>query len=653
VTDGFEVVDRDGPARVGELRLDDPLTTPALVGDVLRDAGSLWTADRDVPDGNSNRLTVLPHRGHPAGTPESVAEAFDPSPVDPDAVDGPTAAVMSRAAAADCGADAYVLSGARAMLGDARRFVETITGVRNAIPDDAALYCPGVATPATVALCAYAGVDLFDDHAAVIAGTRREWLTTDGSFPVEDHQEVPQAAGDGPDASGRGDDTGSAGGAGAAAEADPPDVAACETHNRRALRREFARVRERIREGTLRDYLAGHVRHHGWQTAALRRLDRHPFVAARTPIRRRATLRATTDDALHRPAVRRFRERVGSRYRPRFGRPIVLVPCAATKPYGESPSHGAFRNAVDFRAHLVTLTSPLGVVPMELEATYPAQQYDTPVTGHWSGEEVRVVGDALAAFLERHRAAGDLPRVIAHVPAAYRPGCERAAEVADVDIEYTCAARGSSGGADAATRGGAPGTDEVASGGGIGDGGTTEPLHPTDEAALDRLDDALEGGLRFGKEERLRNTVGAVADYQFGGDAADALLADTSVCGRFPRLQVRATDVSGAGTGDAGDAADQVAAMVPQDGLLALTLRGARRLVEADAAPTVRIDDFVPHGSVLAPGITDADPDILAGDEVVVRGPSAVGVGRARMHGSAMVGSTRGIAIDVRHVTER
>jgi archaeosine synthase len=643
VTDGFEVLDRDGPARLGELRLADPRTTPALIDDVLADSGSLWTAERDVPAGDPARLTVLPHRGHPAGTPDAVAEAFDSCPVDPEAVDGPTAAVISREAVTTCGADAYVLSGARALLGDARRFVETLTAVRDAIPDDAALYCPGVATPATVALCAYAGIDLFDDHAATISGTRREWLTRDGSYPVDDHEEVPRAAADVPHGSRRSDGGGPDGGTGSAAETDPPDAAACEAHNRRALRRELARVRERIREGTLRDYLAGQVRHHGWQTAALRRLDRHPFVAERTPIRRRATIRATADDALHRPAVRRFRERVGERYRPRFGRPIVLVPCAATKPYGESPSHGAFRNAVDFRAQLVTLTSPIGVVPMELEATYPAQQYDTPVTGHWSGEEVRVVGDALAAFLEGHRAAGAVPRVIAHVPAAYRPVCERAAAAADVEIEYTIPAADTSGGvAGVASGASATGPEDI-----------DDQLHPTDEAALERLDGALDGGLRFGKGERLRNTVAAVADYQFGPDAADALVADTSVGGRFPRLQVRATDASATSAGDANGGDDQVAAMVPQDGLLALTLRGARRLVEAEAAPTVRIDDFVPHGSVLAPGITDADPHILPGDEVVIRGRSAFAVGRARMHGAAMVESTRGVAIDVRHVAER
>ncbi|MFQ3320603.1 MAG: archaeosine synthase, partial [Natronomonas sp.] len=38
---------------------------------------------------------------------------------------------------------------------------------------------------------------------------------------------------------------------------------------------------------------------------------------------------------------------------------------------------------------------------------------------------------------------------------------------------------------------------------------------------------------------------------------------------------------------------------------------------------------------------------------VVVEGPSAFAVGRAACHGEAMVESSRGIVVDVRHCDER
>jgi len=65
MTDYFEIHERDGAARLGELRLADPVTTPALADPFLADAGSLWAAERTVPDGDEASLTVLPHRAFP------------------------------------------------------------------------------------------------------------------------------------------------------------------------------------------------------------------------------------------------------------------------------------------------------------------------------------------------------------------------------------------------------------------------------------------------------------------------------------------------------------------------------------------------------------------------------------------------------------
>jgi archaeosine synthase len=49
MTDHFEVHERDGAARLGELRLAEPVTTPALADPFLADPGSLWAAEQGVP----------------------------------------------------------------------------------------------------------------------------------------------------------------------------------------------------------------------------------------------------------------------------------------------------------------------------------------------------------------------------------------------------------------------------------------------------------------------------------------------------------------------------------------------------------------------------------------------------------------------------
>jgi archaeosine synthase len=583
MTDHFEVHHRDGPARVAELRLSDPVRTPALVDDVLEDAGSLWAADRDVPDGDDGKLTVLPHRAMPPGTEAEVREAFSVEYPD---VDYPSAAVVDSESATDHGTDAYALSTAQGAVGHGAAFVEAVVETRRKVPDDAALYFSGVATPRTVATMAYAGVDLFDADRAVLKGTQGKYLTGDDEQFLEDLDELPCAC----PACRQ-----------SIAEFDRED---CAEHNVAVLEAELARVRRRIREGRLRDYVEGQTRHANWLTAAMRELDEEwGYVEERAPLYRNVEMQAATGDSLQRPEIRRFADRVTSRYECRFRNPLVLVPCSAAKPYNDSQSHRQFGDAIQFRAHKASMTSPIGVVPQELEYTYPAQHYDTVVTGRWSESEKAFVADVLEQYLERN----EYPRVIAHVPpGGYRGVCERVADRVGVPFEFT-----------------------------VED-------HPTTVESIANLQRTLEGELKYPKSERQENTVRAVADYQFGEGAGEELFPDLEVVSRLP--QIRADDADGT----------QLAQMVPEYGTLSLTLAGARRWVEAEVpVKRVEIDGFVPHGSVLAPGIIDADESIRPGDEVVVEGPDAFGIGRAETHGKAMAESTRGAAVDVRHVEEK
>jgi archaeosine synthase len=591
MTDHFEVHERDGAARLGELRLADPLTTPALVDEVLRDAGSRWTGDREIPEGDPASLTVLPHRAMPTGTDTRIAETFAPEVPE---VGYPSAAVVSPETAGDLGTDAYVLSGGPGLASHAERFVDALVRTREAIPGDTALYLAGAATPANAATLAYAGVDLFDTDRAYVRGTEGFYLTNSGEAFLEDLRELPCAC---------------------EACREPREAFTredCADHNVNALRAELATVRERIRAGRLRDYIEGQARHEAWSTSVFRLLDgRYGYVEARTPILRRAELLAATEDTLRRAEIQRFADRVTSRYRSRFDdRPLVLVPCSATKPYSESQSHRQFHDAIQWRAHIVSMTSPIGVVPQELELTYPAQHYDSVVTGRWSATEVEFV----ASVLERYLSRADYPRVVAHVPEdGYRDVVERAVEGLDVDVEFTV-------------------TD-----------------HPTTDESLSNLAAALEGGSQYRKREREHSTVRAVADYLFGDGAGDDLFADLRTDGHYPKLRAHEGDPD-----PDSDEGTHLATLVPQYGTLSFTLAGAKRWAESDA-PTkrVEIDGFVPRGSVLAPGILDADEAIRVGDEVVVEGPRAFAVGRAAMHGAEMRSSTRGVAVEVRHSEER
>src|SRR6056297_381233 len=585
MTEYFEVLDRDGAARLGELRLSTPVLTPALLDDVLVDSGSRWTADQPIPESDDDRLTILPHRSLPAGTRQEVREAFATEASD---VDAPSAAVVSSESPHDLGVDAYILSDASGFVGHGEGLTDAIIRAKDALPADTALVLSGVATPLNVATLVYAGVDAVDAKLAKIKGSQGKYLTSDDEAFLEDLDELPCAcrACRQP-----------------RAEFDRED---CIDHNVAALDAELRRVRERIRGGRLRDYIEGQARHDNWQTAAFREFDdQYSYLETRTPIVRNNELAAATSDSLRRVEIQRFADRVTSRYRNRFDNPLVLVPCSARKPYSDSQSHGQFHDVIAYRGHTVSMTSPIGVVPQELELTYPAQHYDSVVTGRWSEDEKEFVAAVLRRYLDRN----DYSRVIAHVPEhGYRDIVKRVDADSPLDFEYTVEG------------------------------------HPTDTDSLGNLAAALDGELKFGKRERQHNTVKAIADYQFGPDAGDALFGDIEIrtTGRYPKLQVRDSD------------GEQLATMVPQYGMLAMTLKGADRWVDSDA-PTkvVEIDGFVPHGSVLAPGVVEASESIRPGDEVVMRGPKAFGIGRAEMSGFEMIESTRGVASTVRHVRER
>ena len=91
---------------------------------------------------------------------------------------------------------------------------------------------------------------------------------------------------------------------------------------------------------------------------------------------------------------------------------------------------------------------------------------------------------------------------------------------------------------------------------------------------------------------------------------------------------------------------------MPQYGTLALTIHGAKRIAELNHY-TVKIDEFTPKGTILAPGIIHADPQIRPGDEVLITNKKILAVGRTRMSGEEMTQSKRGIAIDLRHTTKK
>lgn len=472
---------------------------------------------------------------------------------------------------------------------DPRRWAEAVPKARAHAGPQRALYAPGLGQPASYALYAYAGIDLFDSTPLQLAAAQGRFLTTDGAFEAAalGTPECPcqGCANNGPR---------------------QLDADALLAHNHYVANAELGRIRNALHQQRLRELVEARVRAHPELVALLRRLDEaYDYVEQGVPVHRSAPLWANSKESIQRVECERFRRRVRTRYEPPSSpRILLLLPCSARKPYSRSPSHRAMLDRVWSAGaaglvHEVIVTSPLGIVPRELELTYPAAHYDVPVTGEWDLDEGAMIRTQLASLLEKR----EYDAVVSHLP---KQTHSLVASLLPSTTIRTC-----------------------------------EGSRATQPEALQRLELVLRklGAQHEGASlhklhgERLF----CVASYQFGPEGAQALFAGSRTRGKWP-------------TGKVLDEAGNQLAMLPtMRGALSLTMAGAKRLMDLEHV-RVQIEDFPLTGSVFAAGVRHAHDDIRVGDEVLVmHGDQLRGVGVAQLTGREMTAMKRGEAVKVRH----
>ncbi|HEX7627444.1 MAG TPA: archaeosine synthase subunit alpha, partial [Candidatus Methanoperedens sp.] len=590
----FEITHRDAAARIGKLVLEKELSTPAIINlhekdSPLYDSGSFWKNTQAVKQ-NDKKIIILPHRSLPLQTREDIIKELK---VPPENADFAHTGIVVHPFTNDYPeSELYVLGAAKQLENRALELVDSIIRLKENTRADALLYTPALATPENLAMLLYLGVDLVDETIPIIKGYQDIYLTNSGEFHLDRLHEFPCACT-------------------VCMSKTPQEMlklpkkdraGLMAQHNSLKLGEELRAVREHIRSGSLREYVERQSRARPWLTAALRLMDvQYDFLEKRTPILRSNTLYANTSESLNRVEIKRFAQRVLERYTAPDLDTLVLLPCSAKKPYSISLSNQKFINAIGkYRkfVHEVIITSPMGVVPRELELMYPAAHYDTPVTGHWDLEERSWVGGCLRQYLQKNK----YKNIIAHVHGAYREICESVADELELEFIYT---------ADT--------------------GVTSHESLKNLELAVSGLENTKKRIAEQGKLDMMR----ATADYQFGKGAGDMLVPqDAIIRAPFPKFQLFA--------------GKQLATLIPQYGAIALTVDGGMRLRDHPYYK-VTIGDFIPHSSILAPGILDADPQIRPNDEVIVVGERFLGVGRANMSGWEMKGCGKGMAVELRH----
>ena len=461
-------------------------------------------------------------------------------------------------------AEVVVVPNAYEIRRDPRRIVDAVTRLREACGFGRLLCMLGIGEPSTVSLLAYMGVDILDCSLPKAAGMMGVRL-------------LPEAE--------------------IAADGDASEA------NVLSMQEEIAKTRTFISCDRLRELVDQRSFSSPSSVAALRIYDDVGYAYAEescSTVGRRFCCNST--QALRRPDLKRHRERMGSYRKPPCKRVLLLLPCSAKKPYHISKTHKAFSSAIhtaphDTLVHEVIVTSPLGIVPRELDFMYPANAYDIPVTGEWKCEEKAMIRSMVSALI-----AQGYDKVICHL------GEDRELVEGLADMEFTA----------------------------VGD--------PTSPASLSNLDKALRSATSdmepvdylVERNELFRS----VLEFQFGREAADALMeGNTYAVGKFPYWKLIREEKGKI----------QLAMTTPERGMASLTLDGACILAGL-GMNVVEVMDFEMKGSLFAVGVVDADPGIRIGDEAIaVCGGEVRGVGVAMMCGREMRDLKRGVAVKIRH----
>jgi archaeosine synthase len=390
-------------------------------------------------------------------------------------------------------------------------------------------------------------------------------------------------------------------------------------HNIYEGQRQFNLAAFQLNEGLLRTYMEQQTHNHPGIAALLRIMDRSPEISAyiqqRVPRIGDYPVQCIGPESYYRPEIQNYQQNLLTEVTPaRAYDLVVLFPCAATKPYSQSKSHQKFikvlRKAAGnhmHRIHQVIITSPLGVVPRELEGIFPVAHYDIPVTGDWDNEEIHQTGELIAQWLQKY-----IPpvRIIAHVGGGYRKACEYAEELLEHNPEK-CPVENGFFYTVINTNQSAQAEDSLAE------------LGMTVKRLLNEIPSTVADS-----SEKISDTeieIRAVADYQFGKGAGEILTKAGAflIRGKNPFFS-SVFYQDGAGK-------LQIGNIFTNTGLIKLSPAGAPILLD-HKRPILKIREITMQGTtIFKPLVEEITPDLHPGDEVLVINVENVYIGVGEM----------------------
>ncbi|MHA2175585.1 MAG: DUF5591 domain-containing protein [Candidatus Hodarchaeales archaeon] len=372
-------------------------------------------------------------------------------------------------------------------------------------------------------------------------------------------------------------------------------------------------VQSAIKKYKLRDLVRIYANSYPPLKSLLRRIDITLPCDQGTPLFGAKTLYCTDHTDFSRPEVFRFRKRVKENFQVKSHvQGILFLPCSAKKPYSYSKSHQFFSNIIrrtlkGKRNYVqeIILTSPLGVVPRDLEYTFPAAHYDIPVTGEWSKLEQDNLYQDIDDIVNKIDSS---IRIIGFVKGVERDVLEKISQDRNRKIYL---------------------------------------LNPEIETLVskegkDSLHQLLLENFRFSYSNKINRKlefIQTIADYQFGKGVGELLFPPNSrIVGRKEigfRIQYNKEHLS---------------SFRPSSGFLTLSIAAAKRIQNHTRRKVIFEGKKIEGSTIFTNAIYSADLEIRINDEVIVENDQGqiIATGTSYLPGKLLMDMNRGYGVKIR-----
>jgi archaeosine synthase len=253
------------------------------------------------------------------------------------------------------------------------------------------------------------------------------------------------------------------------------------------------------------------------------------------------------------------------------------------------------------------ITSPLSIVPRELEGIYPARFYDIPVSGVWSEKEIEITAELLLDLLKQ------LPKNTIIVNHMHGHGYQQIVDIVKERTAFTLE-------------------------------DTAVDKSPTDHDSLNALSDTLYTiSQKLDNEKRNHipskiRRLQAVADFQYGKGVGKILFTkDIKIRSKYPKdLQIFREG-------------KHIASLSSRTGYLSISPSVAQEIIDLAQNKLHFGADYASGSNIYAPGCLNADVSILPNDEIfIVHENTVIATAKAFVSGSDMNKMTSGSLAEVK-----